>query len=351
MFLVSCAPKTPEIAIPEPQTFAGNLFEFEQEITEQKEHENLQLKLLGEYGDVEVYKVQGDGILISEPVKFSGKDQEALDRKIAQYKKIIQANKDINFHAFYLELIEYSAYHPLNDEIKNADAGRSFAYFEENKPKRLKLDALRLTSFADHTRYYYRTDHHWNAYGVLEGYKKIHQLLSQSYPDISPLITTGQVHSFPDIHFLGRWAMLMNYHSKTEKFTVPLVNLPPYRIYDREGNEIDYNDKDEYLAGEYSKERYADHYVSYYGADVDFLEYVSENGSNRNLLIIGDSFTNAIEPLLAAHYHHTYAVDIRKYPDYHFSFSEFIAQYDVDDVLILGGGSVVLYEWRWSIQP
>lgn len=349
--VVSCAPKPAIVEEPAPATYEGNLFEYEPETADFDENEDLNWKILGTYGDVDIYKILGLNVLVGEPQRFTDKEQSAIEGKIAQYKKIIQANKDINFHAFYLELIENSPYHPVNGELKQADAGRSYEFFVANKPNRLKLDSLRLTSFADHLKYYYRTDHHWNVYGILQSYEQIYQLLADSYPEISPMITTGEIYTFPDIDFLGRWARIINYNAKTEPFSVYLANLPPYRIYDRDGNEIDYNNKDEYLAGEYSKEKFADHYIEYYGADVDFLELVSDNGSDRNLLIIGDSFTNAIEPLLASHYHHTYAVDIRKYSDYQFSFSEFISAYDVDDVLILGGASVVLYQWRWSIQP
>ena len=350
--LVSCAPNPVmvEEQKPAPNNYSGNLFDNEPEVTNTVEEE-LHWKLIGQYGDTDIYKIRGYNVLIGGPSRYTTKEQEIIEGKIEQYKTIIQAHKDINFHAFYLELIENSPYHPVNSELKNPDAGRSFDFFAANKPKRLKLDALRMNSFADHLKYYYRTDHHWNVYGVLQGYKQIYQLLAESYPEISPMITTGEIYTFPDIAFLGRWADLLDYNIKKEPFSVYLANLPPYRIYDREGNEIDYNSKDEYLAGQYPKDKYADHYGNYYGSDVDFLDYVSENGSDRNLLIIGDSFTNAIEPLLASHYHHTYCVDIRKYPDYQWSFSEFVSQYDVDDVLILGGASVVLYQWRWSIQP
>jgi hypothetical protein len=309
------------------------------------------LKLIGEIGNTNIYKVKGSAALIPEPQRFGSNEQKSIDGKIAQYKAIIKANPGINFHAFYLELIENSQYHPLNEDTPNADSGRAFEYFSTNKPKRLNLSTLPLTSFEDHLQYYYRSDHHWNVHGMLLGYEKIYEMLKGSYPDISPMVTHDNFYTFPDIEFLGRWARDLNYQIKPDSFEVVLLDLPPYKIYDREGNEIDYNDKDEYLAGDYSTETFTDHYIEYNGMDVDFLEYVSENGSDRNLLIIGDSFTNAIEPLLASHYHHTYCVDIRKYPDYDFSFSEFLSEYGVDDVLMLGGAGVVFYEWRWSIKP
>ena len=222
--MVSCAPKPVIVEQPAPDSFAGNLFEYEPEITDFDESEELNWKLLGQYGDVDIYKVRGLGVLLGEPSLFTKDEQSTIEGKIAQYKKIIQANNDINFHAFYLEMIENSPYHPVNEEFKHADAGRSYEFFAANKPKRLKLDALRLTSFADHLKYYYRTDHHWNAFGILQGYEQIYQLLADSYPDISPMITTGEVYTFPDIDYLGRWAKLLNYNAKTEPFSVYLAN-------------------------------------------------------------------------------------------------------------------------------
>lgn len=160
--------------------------------------------------------------------------------------------------------------------------------------------------------------------------------------------------SFSDFKTASKRSLQLKFDEAGELFFnqfKDLSFLPPYKIYDSNGNEIDYNQKDEYLAGNYSRKPFADHYIEYNGADTDFLEYVFDNGAERNLLIIGDSCTNAIEPLLASHYHHTYAVDIRHLPDYYFSLSEFLSEYAVDDVLVLGGPSVVMHQWRWTINP
>ena len=299
-----------------------------------------------------VYEDRENSLLFPEPEVFRKEERADIDVKIDYYDTSIKLHQNQNFYAFYIEVIEDSAYNPLNQYFRSADAGRSFPYFMENKPEDLRVESLLLNSYEDQLKYFYRTDHHWNVRGMLLGYEKIYNMLAENYPDITPMQTHDTIYTFQDIEFHGRWARTVFYKIKPgDVFEVPLLNLPPYKVYDIEGKELDYNHKDEYLAGDYSREPFADHYIEYNGKDVDYLEYVSENGTDRNLLIIGDSFTNAIEPLLASHYHHTYAVDIRHYPDYYFSLSEFLSTHDVDDILVLGGPSVVMHNWRWTINP
>lgn len=298
-----------------------------------------------------VYETRDAKILFPSPEKFTTGTINDIDTKISQYKTLMETYPDIHFYALMLELVENSQFNPVNSIFPGADAGRSIEYFMEHKPDGLNLAYLPMGSFADYTRLYFRTDHHWNINGTLAGYELTYDLLKEYYPDISPMIPHDNLYTFPDIGFLGRWARQVFYQTKPDPFTVALLDLPPYKIYNMAGEEIEYNKKAEYLAGKYSTVPFTDHYIVFNGADVDYLEYVSENGSQRNLLIIGGSYTNAIEPILAAHYHHTYAVDIRHYPDYYFSLGEFMMEHPVDDVLIIGGPSVVMRQWQWVINP
>lgn len=346
--LISCSPATilQETATPTPND------------EPQPQEENGGLEISGEFVNglrligEGVYETEDTGVLFPEPDTFGDRQRSSLDGKIAQYNRMLADYPEINFYAFYLDLIQYSANNPLNDRIPGADAGRSLEYFMANKPDGLTLDTLPLTSFEDYLKYYFRTDHHWNVHGMLAGYAKIHKMLSKEYPEISPMYPHDKIYTFPDIEFVGTWARRLNYRARPEPFEVVILDLPVYKTYDSSGVEIDVNFKDEYLAGEYAKEFFTDHYVEYYRkSKIGFLEYISENGSDRNLLIIRDSYSNAIEPLLISHYHHTYCVDIRRLPDYYFSLSEFLSQYEVDDILFIGGASVIMYEWQWTINP
>lgn len=298
------------------------------------------------------YEILAEKALIPEPPIYGEQNKLIIDEKLSNYENLINLHPAQNFYTFYIDVIENSTQNPITDPVRQTDQGRSFRYFKKNLPDGLTVESLMLNDIEDHLEYFYRTDHHWNTRGMLLGYEKIYTMLAQNYPAIGPILPHDTLYAFPDIEFHGRWSRAVFYKTRPgDPFEVALIDLPPYKIYDLNGIEIDYTKKEEYLAGDYSTAPFVDHYIEYNGEDVDFLEYVFENGAERNLLIIGDSFTNAIEPLLASHYHHTYAVDIRHWPDYYFSLSEFLSRYEVDDILILGGPSVVMYQSRWTISP
>ncbi len=300
----------------------------------------------------QVFLTKDTKVLFPIPAKWTTTAKEDINLKIEDYRILIEQNPDIHFYVFYVELIENSLANPMNQYYYNANQGREFAYFLENKPEDLTVSSFPLTSFDDQIKYFYRTDHHWNVHGMLEGYERVYPMLAENYPDMSAMIPHTSFYTFPDIEFHGRWARSVYFKVHPgDVFEVAVLDLPPYKILDQNGNEITYNKKNEYHAGNYSREAFADHYIEYNGADTGYLEYVFDNDSERNLLIIGDSLTNAIEPLIAAHYQHTYAVDIRHWKDYYFSFSDFISEHPVDDVLVLGGAGSTMHRWRWTISP
>jgi hypothetical protein len=104
-----------------------------------------------------------------------------------------------------------------------------------------------------------------------------------------------------------------------------------------------------YLSGNYPRGEYVNHYGEYYGTDFGLLEFVSQNGSTRNIAVFGSSADNPLIPLIASHYFHTYSVDLRLYDD--FTLSDFLAEHPVDDILIIGenwGSFGVEY---WQIHP
>jgi hypothetical protein len=177
-------------------------------------------------------------------------------------------------------------------------------------------------------------------------------MMARNYPGISPMLDLDKIHTFPDIQFHGSLARTAFFQiNPGDGFEVPNPDMPSYEILDVDGKPIAYNRKDEYFSGNISTAPFTDHYIEFFGKDTAFLHYVFDNDAERNLLIIGDSYTNAIEPLIASHYHHTYSVDIRYFPDYYFSLSEFLSQYEVDDILVLGGQLSVFSQWRWTISP
>lgn len=81
-------------------------------------------------------------------------------------------------------------------------------------------------------------------------------------------------------------------------------------------------------------------YKEVFGTDSAEVIYEYTNDNRLNALIISDSYSNAIKPVLASHFNKTIFIDMRhyfhEYGDY-FNLSDYISKHDIDFILYLGG--------------
>ena len=278
---------------------------------------------------------------------FTEEQKQVIDERLANYQYLIETYPQINFSAYYLERLQYSPYHPINDYFSDVDGRRSLTYFEENKPDELFFDKNMLNGFVDHVKYYYTSDNHLNIRGMVEIYNEVYDLLKQNYPEISDRVDVKEYVTFPGVQFLGGLARITLFPLEPELFEVAVYDVPPYKIID-DGEEIIYTRSADYWAGTNSFDRYANHYGDYFGLLKSNLEYHSDNGSERNLLYIGDSFSIPIYPMIASHYQNTHFIDPRH--DHDYTSARYLPLLDIDDD----------YRWRcnrlytditWLIRP
>ena len=298
--------------------------------------------------NTEFFIVRDYPVIIPGPERFKESTLGVIDDRINNYQILIEANPEINFYAYHIERIQNSKYHPLYTYFDNLDGGQFAQYFRDRKPEGLNLGEFTITRFEDHLRFYYQTDHHLNASGILLAYHQIHALLSVNFPEISPARDYNRFIGLSGVEFHGTASRKAFHPLKETIFEVFDYALPPHHIYEY-GQEITYGNSADYLAGIYPNEPYFNHYEGYFGGDKGLIEFVFENQVERNLLVIGNSYDNALLPLLATHYQHTYSVDVRYFTD--FSLSAFLETYRVDDILIVGEDSVVFKSRRYQINP
>jgi len=297
----------------------------------------------------DIYYDKTNDQLVFSPNLFDDVTKEAIDKRIINYEEIIQSHLDKNFYLYYHQTLENSEFHPLSASFDYADKSQSIGYFEENLPENLVLKKFMLEGMEDHLENYYRTDHHWNVYGILKAYGDIHDMLASNYPGISPMLEYKDILKFPDIEFLGLMARRTFYPIKGDDFAVEIVDFPAYEMKVND-QLIEQNQRQAYFEGNYSNVPYTNHYNEFYGYVTNYTEYTFENDSNRNLLFIGSSYRYALDPLVASHYKKTYCIDLRYFTD--FSFSEFLAEHDVDDILIIGDNDVAFEDLEyWKINP
>jgi hypothetical protein len=296
----------------------------------------------------DIWVVRAAPVLIPEPERFNEATLGVIDDRISLYQTLLDAHPEINFYLYQIERIQNSEHHPMNAYFDGLDAGQYTQYFRAHKPAGLQMASLAINSFDDHLRYFYQTDHHLNAQGIMTAYHQIHALLQTHYPEISPVRTYNPFIQLLEVEFFGTAARMSFYPLKEAVFEVADYGLPPHRVYEN-GQEIIYGNSADYLAGNHPREAYFNHYEGYYGGDRGLIEFVFENQPARNLLVFGNSYDNALVPLIASHYRHTYSIDVRYYPG--FSLSAFLAEHAVDDILVVGEDSVVFKSSRYQINP
>ena len=297
----------------------------------------------------DIYIMLNKEALILPPDLFDEIAIEKINERLQNYQEIATNYPEINFYIYYLETLPVSQYHPLNKIFPQADEGQSINYFRSKLTDRINLGYMPLKGVDDHLQHYYRTDHHANTAGILEAYRGIYNLLSINYANMPPKLEPSARVTFPDIVFLGTFARRTLYPIQGDEFIGFQADFPTCAVRDN-GVVGVYDSRDEYLQGIYPTEPFVDHYGAYFGSQQGLLEYRCEIQTNRNILIVGDSYARPLVNLIANHYKHTFYVDLRQNTD--FSLSEFTSSHDIDDFLIVSDYEVVFMDTdQWKIHP
>lgn len=190
----------------------------------------------------------------------------------------------------------------------------------------------------------YRSDHHWNHIGQIEGYGDVIRLLlgeDEALRNITPRL-------IPDIRYTGSKGRSIADFSIWDDFYVGELDLPPYEVIigGVEEKYAQYYGKiKKYLEGSYIRNSEANHYGECFGQDTGLITYDFHSPDKKNLLMIVDSYSNPINVWIASHFNRTYIVDLRHYKDYigvDFSISEFAFSKDIHKILIMGSGTMLI---------
>ena len=197
-------------------------------------------------------------------------------------------------------------------------------------------DYLHLDSLEQYAEYYYTTDHHWNYQGSYAGYCQIiRMLLGEDEPVLEPEETI----TFP-VKFNGSLNNKQGADNSKEQFTAYRFSYPKMKIVINGVRQASYGNQDLYFAGKYTRMEKVNHYAKFYGGDYGMVHIETDQTDSGTLVMFSNSFSNAINLLLASHFHHLWIVDFRYYlagldPDFHLK--DILAEDNVQ-VLVLGDG-------------
>lgn len=275
-------------------------------------------------------------IRISDNISLFGGDYLVYDTRVLEdMAPLLDATADnINAFAAAHPDVPLYVYYIEKDTDINFETGEKVGA-SDRLTEELELPAgntgiFRINSFDDYARRFYRTDHHWNAFGSYQGYREVLDLLGGGEP-LEPVgtVTLDKPLSGSKAVECGGGGV------RTEDFTAFRFEYPPMKIMINRAQASDYGAQEQYFGGGGDAGL---SYGSFYGADYGEIVFDTGNGG-ENLLVLGESHDNAILKLLASHFGRTYSVDLRYYQvqtGEEFNAYDYIERNGIDKVLLIG---------------
>ena len=328
--------------------------------------DNLFLSILPE--DSAPFVPIGGGVLLSPQTKylfstpdiFSQSEFSSLSRQADFYNRI--QNEHPSIHLFIVPVLDKSDWISFSGPVKsNSRLFRGDKYVKEFRSYLLP----HIKCFWPGESYppekaiqlYFKTDHHLNMIGAYQAYiQLIENILPGANNSKSIVQSTSNWFIVPNVEFRGSYSRLAG---KFDKIFDNLMDsdffIPDYDIYiNNIHSDLGFikTRRFNYLNGKYPKNLFHNHYGSYYGADYGIIEFINpEESSLGNIVVIGDSNDNALAPLLASRFSHSYFIDLRLYEDAAgcpFHLNNFIKHNRIDVVLFFASQHYIFGFTPWE---
>lgn len=185
----------------------------------------------------------------------------------------------------------------------------------------------KINNFEEFSQNFYKTDHHWKLTGSYKGYLELAALLNVKTP-----LEKGEKKCV-ETPFVGSKAYSAGAGDVyNEEFCIYEFDIPKHSIT------INGKKEKMYAARKASEIGWVA-YGNGYGYDYAEIIFDYKQPKKENILLIGESYDNAILELIGSHYNKTYSIDLRHYErefGEKFNYSEYVKEHDIDKVVFIG---------------
>ncbi len=268
------------------------------------------------------------------------------------YNELAEAYPDLNFNVYSVTSLSVTdVFDGYNLHMDGH--GRYAEQMRDLLSDDIAFGYLKINSYEDYQRMFYRSDHHWNIFGAYQGYLDTVSMLREKKPELSEPVTDVEFFEVPNLVYRGSTARLTADESLTDSIWDMRSKLPHYTVKVGENvfdsaNLLGFSDRAKYWEGEWNEAKYFNHYAYYFHYDYGEIRYDFEKGTGDNLLIFVDSMSNCIEEYIASHFDKTFAVDLRYYEEQtgeQFDFQKYVEENEITDVLFFGQSSSLLFNY------
>lgn len=247
-------------------------------------------------------------------------NKELYDKKIANINKIIE-NTNINTYIYYIEK-------DTDINFNTNEKSDVFPYLKDNIHSE-NIYRYEINNFEEFKDYFYKTDHHWNNKGSYKAYTELVNILTEDESlKYKEEICLNNNFSGSKSSFSGAT------HFYKEKFCFYSFDFPNYDIYVN-GQNGNYGNEEYHISHPNDNVSYG----SFYGYDYGEIIFDNHSPNKENILIVGESYDNAILKLLASHFNKTFSIDLRNYKrenNKDFNYIEYLKENNIDKVLLIG---------------
>lgn len=253
--------------------------------------------------------------------------QPGLDRRVEELNETIRSNPETEFYLYYIECDVDN-----NFETGEKSGIREYLLGRMELPDE-QMAWLEVSDFETYSRCFFRTDHHWNHVGAYEGYRQTAALMGVPADALAAPLETLTVEQ----PLIGTKANSAGTNVLTEAFHAYRFELPGM-VTTVNGEIAPYGTTFESYQGTTEGLSYA----AYYGFDEGEVIFDTGRRDLDNLLVLGNSYDNALLRPLASHFGKTHAVDLRYYTadmGREFDLAAYLRDNDIDKVLLIGDNS------------
>ncbi len=258
----------------------------------------------------------------------------SLEAKANNYNSIFEKYPSIDFYVYYIEK-DTDVNFETGDKLEADEYLFSLLNLDDKRERTFEIN-----DFEEFSDNFYKTDHHWNHKGSYKAYLDVLNFLGC---EDQPVQNGEQV--LISRKFMGSKAISVGSGILKESFYAYKFNFPNFESINGDVNG-DYGTQCESIAEAENKE-ITTSYGEFYGGDNGEIIFTTGKIEHDNILIIGESYDNAILKLLATHFNKTCAVDLRNYEylkNEKFNFEQYVKTNEIDKVLFIGNVDFYLLE-------
>lgn len=270
-----------------------------------------------------------------------------LENKYTKEELKTRVEKQVKFFNELAQDMDVNIYIPTRYELTTLSKSGMNKYvnmFTSNLNNNINYKVMKINDINEYKKCFYKTDHHWNINGALNGYYDIMDMLNVDVLKNLKIVEKKEKKYYGSLAKTALNDSINDYISDIEinlNYDILVNGKLPDELYKPRKLRLDRNYK------------YYDYYVSYFNGQYGNIVYDYHQENKDNLLIMSDSYAWQIDYLIASSFNKTHVINLRydEYKNNKFDIRKYVKENNIDKVLFLyEGGSIIFDQYNYNFE-